>query len=97
MTLPTLTRRRRRRAEIDDLPVAVCEPAHDPSRRELAVRVATGIRVVLSWRPAHDDVFVSVDDSRTGERFELEVVRDRALHAFYHPFAYAAAGNGGRA
>jgi hypothetical protein len=63
---------------------------HDHGRRELAVRVASGIRVVLSWRPTHDDVVVSVDDSRTGERFELEVARDRALHAFHHPFAYAA-------
>ena len=65
-------------------------PAPEPVGRELAARVASGIRVVLLWRPAHDDVIVSVDDTRTGERFHLPVARDRALHAFHHPFVYAA-------
>ena len=32
---------------------------------------------------------MTVDDERTGERFELPVERDRALFAFNHPFAYA--------
>jgi hypothetical protein len=58
-------------------------------RRELAARVASGIRVVLFWRPANDDVIVAVADERTGERFELRVARERALHAFHHPFVYA--------
>jgi hypothetical protein len=35
-------------------------------------------------------VTVTVDDSRAGRSFELAVDRDRALDAFYHPFAYAA-------
>jgi len=64
-------------------------PARDPDRRELAARVASGIRVALFWRPSSDDVIVSVDDGRTGERFELNVARERALHAFHHPFVYA--------
>ena len=58
-------------------------------RRELAARVASGICVVLFWRPAIDDVIVTVADERTGERFELRVARERALHAFHHPFVYA--------
>jgi len=58
-------------------------------RRELAARVASGVRVVLFWRPANDDVIVAVADERTGERFELRVARERALHAFHHPFVYA--------
>jgi hypothetical protein len=32
---------------------------------------------------------VSVADERTGEAFELRVAQERALDAFYHPFAYA--------
>ena len=64
------------------------EPAGEPLR-ELAVRVVDGMRIVLSWRPTRDDVVVSVDDTRTGERFQLAVAGDRAMHAFLHPFAYA--------
>jgi hypothetical protein len=35
-------------------------------------------------------VTVEVFDEAVGESFELEVPRERALDAFYHPFAYAA-------
>lgn len=60
-----------------------------PLTRELAVRDNHGIHVLLLWHPREDKVTVSVEDSRAGERFDLEVARDRALDAFYHPFAYA--------
>jgi hypothetical protein len=36
-------------------------------------------------------VTVSADDTRDGHRFDVGVARDRALEAFHHPFAYAAA------
>lgn len=58
--------------------------------RELAVRESDGVRVLLLWHPREDAVTVSVEDSRAGQSFELPVARDRALEAFYHPFAYAA-------
>ena len=58
--------------------------------RELASRESDGVHVLLLWHPKDDAVTVSVDDSRAGRRFELAVDRDRALDAFYHPFAYAA-------
>jgi len=58
--------------------------------RELAARESDGVRVLLLWHPSNDEVTVSVDDTRTGEYFELPVQRDRALDAFNHPFAYAA-------
>ncbi len=58
--------------------------------RELASRESNGLAVVLLWHPARDAVTVSVADSRTGDRFELAVESERALDAFYHPFAYAA-------
>jgi hypothetical protein len=40
-------------------------------------------------------VTVSAEDTRDGHRFELAVARDRALEAFHHPFAYAAANSDG--
>ncbi len=58
--------------------------------RELAARESDGLRVLLLWHPREDAVTVSVEDARAGQRFELPVARDRALEAFYHPFAYAA-------
>ena len=58
--------------------------------RELASRESDGLAVVLLWHEAEDSVTVSVADSRSGARFELAVENERALDAFYHPFAYAA-------
>jgi hypothetical protein len=61
-----------------------------PETRELAARQSDGIHVLLLWHPRENDLTVSVDDARLGDRFEVAVSPDRALHAFYHPFAYAA-------
>ena len=60
-----------------------------------AARENDGIHVLLLWHPRQDAVTVSVDDTRGGHRFDLAVARDRALEAFYHPFAYAAATSDG--
>ncbi len=57
---------------------------------ELANRRSAGVEVWLFWRRHDDAVTVSVADEQTGEAFELRVARERALDAFYHPFAYAA-------
>jgi alkanesulfonate monooxygenase SsuD/methylene tetrahydromethanopterin reductase-like flavin-dependent oxidoreductase (luciferase family) len=57
--------------------------------RELAARKGDGLAVVLLWNPQDGAVIVSVADDRTGDRFEIVVSRERALDAFYHPFAYA--------
>jgi hypothetical protein len=46
--------------------------------------------VLLLWHPAEDALTVEVDDTRVGDRFQLAVAPDRALDAFYHPYAYAA-------
>jgi hypothetical protein len=64
--------------------------AASPHTRELAARESDGVRVLLLWHPAEDTVTVSVEDDRLGDRFQLAVAPDRALDAFYHPFAYAA-------
>jgi hypothetical protein len=58
--------------------------------RELAFRESDGVRVVLLWHPHEDAVSVAVEDTHDDCRFELAVARDRALDAFYHPYAYAA-------
>ena len=58
--------------------------------RELAARESDGVRVLLLWHPREDAISVSVEDTRAGHGFKLAVARERALDAFYHPFAYAA-------
>ena len=58
--------------------------------RELAARESDGVNVVLLWHPRDNAVTVEVEDARAGECFRLAVAPDRALDAFYHPFAYAA-------
>jgi hypothetical protein len=58
--------------------------------QELACRENDGLAVVLLWHPTNDCVTVSVADARTGDRFRLAVERERALDAFYHPYAYTA-------
>jgi alkanesulfonate monooxygenase SsuD/methylene tetrahydromethanopterin reductase-like flavin-dependent oxidoreductase (luciferase family) len=61
-----------------------------PQARELAARESDGIQVLLLWHPDENAVTVSVEDARAGDCFQLAVAPDRALDAFYHPFAYAA-------
>lgn len=58
--------------------------------RELAARESGGIQVLLLWHPDEQALSVSVEDARVGDRFQLAVAPDRALDAFYHPFAYVA-------
>ena len=58
--------------------------------RELAQRHADGLEVTLLWNARTDGLLVTVDDARTGERFEVRAPGDRALRVFNHPFAYAA-------
>jgi hypothetical protein len=60
------------------------------SARELARRENDGIEVVLLWEKVGDRLTVRVTDERTGDFFEFEAARDRAMHVFHHPYAYAA-------
>ncbi|HJS95932.1 MAG TPA: hypothetical protein VJ741_16835 [Solirubrobacteraceae bacterium] len=63
-----------------------------PARpRELDSRVSDGIHVSLLWHPADGQVSVAVQDSKTGEAFELPVGKgERLRDVFLHPYAYAA-------
>ena len=65
-------------------------PTTTTQSRELAARESDGIHVLLLWHPAENELTVSVEDERVGDRFQIAVAPDRALDAFYHPFAYAA-------
>lgn len=62
----------------------------ESTSRELASRDSDGVHVLLLWHPHDDAVTISIEDARAGRCFEFAVERDRALNAFYHPFAYAA-------
>jgi hypothetical protein len=58
--------------------------------RELDFRSNDGLEVALLWEPETNRVSVSVFDRRSGDGFTLEVDPAKALHAFEHPYAFAA-------
>jgi hypothetical protein len=59
--------------------------------QELDSRRSDGIDVRLLWNRDDGRVVVTVDDSRSGESFAIEVLEsERALDVFHHPYAYAA-------
>jgi hypothetical protein len=73
-------------AHPDQLP-----PESPTGTRELDSRTSDGIHVRLLWHTNEDRVSVAVEDTKTGEAFELPVTdSERALDVFHHPFAYAA-------
>jgi hypothetical protein len=59
--------------------------------RELAQRLSGADEVLLLWHPGIDRVELSVRDVATGSGFRIEVAAGKAIDAFYHPYAYAAA------
>ena len=61
--------------------VAVFEP-----RRELARRVSGGLEVTLYWSADDNCTSVEVWQHASGET--VAFARERALDAFYHPFAH---------
>lgn len=65
-------------------------PKTPATTRELDSRTSDGIHVRLLWHPDDGQVSVAVDDTKTGEVFELPVGdRDSAVEVFHHPFAFA--------
>jgi hypothetical protein len=59
-------------------------------RRELASRVSGGLRITLYWRTDDNRTTIYVDQPTSGETMSFSVAPNRALDAFYHPFAYLA-------
>jgi hypothetical protein len=73
---------------VDEMFEAVCAI----ERVELATRESSGVSVALYWTRRTDALAVTVDDTATGDQFELVVAdNERPLDVFYHPFAYARA------
>jgi hypothetical protein len=64
--------------------------SYDSTPRELARRERHGIHVALLWHPGDDALSVTVADTTKGEVLQAGVPRHRALHAFQHPYLYAA-------
>jgi hypothetical protein len=64
-------------------------PTRDLIPLELDFRANDGVEVSLLWHKPTNSLTVFVDDTRTGETFELEVDSRYALDAFQHPYAYA--------
>jgi hypothetical protein len=60
-------------------------------RRELARRVSGGIEVALYWTPLDNSTTVEVWEVASEETLVFPVTPERALEAFYHPFAQLAA------
>lgn len=58
------------------------------TRRELARRVTGGLEVILYWTAGADDTSIEVRQPATGETLAFVVPPQRALDAFYHPFAH---------
>lgn len=63
----------------------VCEVVQP--RRELARRVSGGVEVTLYWSPLDNSTTVEVWQAASEETFVFAVAAERALEAFYHPFA----------
>ena len=75
------------------VPASLTYVVHAGAPVDVVVEVAResdGVHVRLLWHPAANAVTVSVEDARAGAGFQLAVAPDRALDAFYHPFAYSA-------
>lgn len=58
------------------------------SRRELARRTSGGIEVTLYWSADDGSVTVEVWQPASAEMLLIAVAPERALDAFYHPFAH---------
>jgi hypothetical protein len=58
--------------------------------RELNHRTIDGLDIRMLWDPGSNLVTIAVDDSRTGQSFEIEVgPGERPMDVFTHPFAYS--------
>jgi hypothetical protein len=63
-------------------------------RRELARRVSGGMEIALYWWAADNSTSIEVRHPDSGETLAFAVPPERALDAFYHPFAHLARASG---
>jgi len=57
------------------------------ARRELARRISGGIEIALFWDRRDNSTSIDVSHAETEETISFGVPRERALDAYYHPFA----------
>lgn len=57
-------------------------------RRELAHRIGGGVEVTLYWDAADNSTSIELRHLSSDTRLRFAVPADRALDAFYHPFAH---------
>jgi hypothetical protein len=58
--------------------------------RQLARRVTGGLEITLYWNADNNVTTVDIHQPATEETISFAVAADRALEAFYHPFAHLA-------
>jgi hypothetical protein len=63
-------------------------------RFELARRVSGTLEVTLYWNSFDDSTSVELWQRTSAEAFAFAVPRERALDAFYHPFAHLPTASG---
>jgi hypothetical protein len=63
-------------------------------RRELAQRQSGAMEITLYWSIADDSISLEGWQPETDETLAFGVARERALEAFYHPFAHVPVGEG---
>jgi hypothetical protein len=70
---------------------AYTNPSGPVATRKLLSRMNDGIQVDLVWCERKGRAWVTVSDSKRGERFSVLVPEgERPLDVFHHPYAYAA-------
>lgn len=62
-----------------------------PPLRELARRISNAVEVTLYWHERSGAPVVSVFDRNSGAYAQFATEPGNAMHAFNHPYAYAAA------
>jgi hypothetical protein len=63
-------------------------PLRDDTQREFAHRVSGGLEVTLYSNADDKSTSIEVFDAATEVTHHFTVARERALDAFYHPFAH---------
>jgi len=74
---------------LDGLSPATGECVMIRPTRELAQRVSGTDEILLLWHPEIERVELSILDLATGAGFHIDVAPNKAIDAFYHPYAYA--------
>jgi hypothetical protein len=59
--------------------------------RDLAHRISGGMEVTLYWCVEDDSIHIELRQPAPAESIGFPVARERALDAFYHPFAHVPA------